>query len=450
MQQQKNARKHRAPRRDFLKSAGVAAAGLSLAGAASITRAAEPAAGAKQEVLALKGGPKSVTTSEDSGCARWPLFAADEEKAVLDVIRTPNYEPNAALERDWQEYFKVPYAKAYCNGTGALTTMFFALNLPPGSEVMVPSYTFFATIMPMRLFGLVPVFVDINPRTLNLDLEDAKRRLTKNTKAILPVHWIGLPADMDHICDWAKEKGLIVMEDSCHAHGASLKGRLMGTWGEMAAYSFQCSKPLPGIEGGMANYQKKEYYERGVTFGHYDAPSSFPDDSPYRQYVGSGLATKLRMHPVAATLVRTQLPKLRKRNLEGAAQIRRLNDRLTQLPGLYEQTSGRTDMVRLYYSWNMLFIDEAEAGMSRDMCIKALQAEGVSVAPCEYTLQHKLPVYRQAQWWHHLPQIPELPNSDRANATSIALPYFTSERPELIEQYVKAFEKVWAHRKELT
>jgi dTDP-4-amino-4,6-dideoxygalactose transaminase len=448
MQRHHNDRDSVTRRREFLKSAGAAAAGVYLAGAAPLTRAADPAPAATKETLAVKGGPKAVTVS-DQGAAHWPQYGADEEKAVLNVIRAPNYEPNAALEQDWKEYFKVPYAKAYCNGTSALTTMFFALNLPAGSEIMVPSYTFFATIMPMRLFGLVPVFVDINPRTLNFDLEDAKRRLTKNTKAVLPVHWIGLPAEMDHICDWSKEKGLIVLEDSCHAHGASLKGKLMGTWGEMAAYSFQYTKPLPGIEGGMANFQKREHFERGVSFGHYDVPASFPDDSPYKQYAGSGLATKLRMHPVTAALVRTQLPGLRKRNTEGAAQIRRLNDRLTQLPGLFEQTNGRTDMVRLYYAWNMLFIDEAKAGMSRDACIKALQAEGVSAAPLAYTLQHKLPVYKQAEWWHHLPAIPELPNSDKANATSISLPYFTSERPELIDQYIKAFEKVWAHRREL-
>ena len=397
MQSQTNDPKSVSPRRGFLKSAG-AAAGLCLAGAAPLVRAADDAVAPKTGVLAIKGGPKAVTASED-GAARWPLYGPEEDKAVLDVVHYASYGQNAALEQDWKDYFKVPYAKAYCNGTSALTTMFFALNLPAGSEVMVPSYTFFATILPMRLFGLVPVFVDINPRTLNFDLKDAKRRLTKNTKAVLPVHWIGLPADMDHICDWAKEKGLIVMEDTCHAHGASLKGRLMGTWGEMAAFSFQGSKPLPGIEGGMANYRKGEYFERGVSFGHHDAQGVFPDDSIYKQYGGSGLAMKLRMHPVAAALVRTQLPGLRKRNIEGAAQVRRMNDRLTQLPGLYEQTSGRTDMVRLYYSWNMLFIDEAKAGMSRDACVKALQAEGVSAAPCVYPLQHRLPAYRHAQWW---------------------------------------------------
>ena len=238
-------------------------------------RAQSTAAAAKSETLAINGGPKAVTAASGNA-TRWPLYGPEEEKAVLALVRNPDYAPLAELEKDWKKHYQVPYAKPYCNGTSALTTMFFALNLPPGSEIMVPSYTFFATIVPMRLFGLVPVFVDINPRTLNFDLEDAKRRLTKNTKAVLPVHWIGLPADMDHICDWAKEKGLIVLEDSCHAHGASLQGKLMGTWGEMAAFSFQATKPLPGIEGGMANYQKKEHYERGSTFGHYDLPDGLP------------------------------------------------------------------------------------------------------------------------------------------------------------------------------
>ncbi|MEN6405471.1 MAG: aminotransferase class I/II-fold pyridoxal phosphate-dependent enzyme [Thermoguttaceae bacterium] len=448
MSQPMNHPKSVSARREFLKSAGAAAAGLYLTGHGAAALGQSSPKAANLETLAIHGGPKAVTTPKGNA-AKWPLYGSEEEKVILELVHRPTYAPNAALERDWKKFFDVPYVKAYCNGTSALTTMFFALDLPPGSEIMVPSYTFFATIMPMRLFGLVPVFVDINPKTLNFDLEDAKRRLTKNTKAVLPVHWIGLPADMDQICDWAKEKGLIVMEDACHAHGASLKGKRMGKWGVMAAYSLQGTKPLPGIEGGMANYQTQEYYERGATLGNHDAPRTFPADSPYRQYDGSGLGLKMRMHPMAAALARVQLRGLDARNTAGAAQVRRLNDRLMQLPGLAEQTSGRTDMDRIYYAWDMLFLDEAKAGMSREKCIQALQAEGVSVGPGNYLLQHKLPVYRQSQWWHHLPTIPELPGSDTANATSIALPYFTSEHPELVEQYAKAFEKVWAHRKEL-
>lgn len=425
-------------RRTFLKTGAVAAAAV--AGQTS-------ARAANQQKLALFGGAKAVTRSS-TAAAHWPLYGAEEEQAVLKLVKSPSYEPLTQLEKAWKQYYKIPYCKAQCNGTAALSAMFFALNLPAGSEIMVPSYTFFATIVPMRLFGLVPVFVDIDPRTLNFDLEDAKRRLTKNTRAVLPVHWIGLPAEMDHICDWAKQKGLIVMEDSCHAHGARLKGRLMGTWGEMAAFSFQGSKPLPALEGGMANYQNREYYERGTAYGHYDAPVGFGADSAYSKYYGSGLGVKTRMHPMAGALACCQLKGLEARNAAGTAQIRRLNDRLIHLPGLYEQRC-RPDAQRLYYGINMLFIDEKKAGMTRAACVKALQAEGVSAGASSYRLQHKLPLYADPQWWHHKPTIPNLPNSDLANATAISLPYFTSDQPELVEQYAAAFEKVWAHRAEL-
>lgn len=428
-------------RRTFLKSTGAMAAGLALAGQ-SIARGAA-------EQLAVKGGPKAVTTAQAASAARWPLYGPEEEAAMLELVRNPSYNPNAKLEEAWKAYMDMPYARAYCNGTSALACMFCALNLPPGSEIMVPSYTFFATITPMRFFGLVPVFVDINPRTLNFDLEDAKKRLTPNTKAVLPVHWIGLPADVDLIGDWAKEKGLILLEDAAHAHGARLKGKLMGTWGRMSIFSYQMSKPLPMIEGGMGMYHEKEDFERASALGHYEMPN-IPEDSPYYKYKSSGLGLKFRMHPMSAALGLCQMKDLEARNAAGAQQTRRLNDALTQLPGLYEQSSGRKDVDRLYYAWNMLFIDEAEAGMTRDAAVEALKAEGVRADALHYTLQHTLPLYAEEEWWHHKPEIPDLPGSVKANKTCIALPYFTSEVPELVDQYIKAFEKVWAHRKELS
>ncbi len=434
--------RHSSTRRSFLASGSALAAGLA---AAAPSRAAGRGGGqAESETLAAMGGPRAVQRPQEKA-DRWPLYGPEEEQAVLELIRKPGYAPNAALAKDWKQHFGVEYVTTYCNGTSALTSMFFALDLPAGSEIMVPSYTFFATIVPMRLFGLVPVFVDIDPHTLNFDLNDAKKRLTKNTKAVLPVHWFGRPCDMDDICDWAKEKGLIVLEDACHAHGASLKGKYMGSWGVMGAFSLQQTKPLPGIEGGIGVFQTREHYERASSFGHYDIGHSFGQESPYYRYEGTGLGLKLRMHPVCAALARVQLKNLERRNTEGAAQVRSLNDRLLELPGLVEQGS-RPDAKRLYYAANMLFIDERKAGFTRDQAVKALQAEGVTARAYSYRLQHKCALYAEANWWHHPPQIPDLPGSEEANRTGIALPYFTSPVPDLLDQYVKAFQKVWAHR----
>ncbi len=431
-----------ASRRTFIKSTGVAAAGLILAPPAIAV------AGARindQEKLAIKGGPKAVTASQ-SDATTWPRYESEEEKAVLDVLRKPDYSAIDALEEDWKKHFNLPYCKAHFNGTSAITAMFFALNLPAGSEIMVPCSTFWATITPMRFFGLVPVMVDINPVTLNFDVEDAKRKLTRNTKAVFPVHYLGMPADMDYITDFCKEKGLIVLEDSCHAHGASMHGKFMGAWGRMACFSFQASKPLPAIEGGMGNYQNQEDFERATILGHYEWAGKLKGPNSKYSY---GMGMKLRMHPMAAALARCQLEKLNKRNALLKAQVRKLNDRITKLPGLYEQ-QNRKDVDRVYYSSNRFLLNENEAGMTRDNCVKALRAEGVSARAAGAQFLCDNPIFHEAEWWHHMPVIADkFPGASEVDKRGISLPFFTKEMPELNEQYIKAFEKVWANRKEV-
>ena len=245
------------------------------------------------------------------------------------------YHPLKLFEEEWKAYLNVPFVKNHFNGTSALASMYFALDLPAGSEILVPSHTFFATIVPMRLFGYVPIFVDSNPNTRCFDLEDAKRKLTPKTRAMVPMHPGGMPCDMDQINDFAKEKGLIVIEDAAHAHGASLKGKKMGAWGDNAIFSYQASKPLPCLEGGMGVYQKRETFERATVFGHYDAGAEFPKDSPYH-YEETGLGLKFRMHPLAAALCREQLRGLDQRNADTRRRVRQINDRLLQLPGISE------------------------------------------------------------------------------------------------------------------
>jgi len=428
----------RSSRRTFLGASGALAAGASLA-RPSGARAAEP--------LAIDGGKKAVTLPPGDS-ARWPRFGEEEIEAVGAVVRKFGYREVAAFEKDWQEHFNPPFCKSHMNGTSALTSALFALNLPPGSEVLVPSLDPWFGILPMRLFGLVPVFVDNDPRTLNFDVEDAKRRLTKNTRAIEVVHLFGLPADMEAICDFAKEKGLVILEDCAHAHSASIDGKYVGNWGQIGAFSCQGSKVLPAMEGGMANYENREYYERAATYGHYECPGRFPDDSQYKKYT-TGLGQKLRIHPLGAALARCQLRKLDEQTELERAQNHSLNSRICQLPGLYEPTLPE-GVKRVFWRWSVLFLDPAKAGMSRDTARKALRAEGVRVGTLNYSVSHRDAVYHEPDWWHHPPVIPDrLPGLEEALKNGISLPRFTKPVPELIDQYVTAFEKVWAHRAEL-
>lgn len=432
-------------RREFVQAGGVALAGLATAGAA-------PAAQESTDALALSGGPKAVTVSASrvTALTRWPRYGEAEKKALHALIDTGSfYAELPRFEKEWQDYTKASFVKAHMNGTSALTSMYFALDLPPGSEIMVPSYTFFATCLAMRFFGYVPIFIDIDPKTACFDLDDAKRKLTPRTRALVAMHSWGLPCEMDHISSWAKEKGLIVLEDAAHAHGASMQGKAMGTWGAMGIYSFQASKPMPSVEGGMGMYQTREYFERAAAFGHYEDPEKFAADSPVRRYAGTGFGQKFRMHPFAAAVARQQLRGLDERNALIASNVRALNQRLCQLPGLTEPRC-RPDQHRGYYYGNMLMFDQGKAGVSRDALIEALKAEGVRASYWDYPEQHKLAIYSESKWWHHAPAIPAaLPGTEQVNRGHIFLPQFCGEASELNEQYGKAFEKVWANRRKL-
>ncbi|MFN0165458.1 MAG: DegT/DnrJ/EryC1/StrS family aminotransferase [Bryobacteraceae bacterium] len=427
-------------RRTFVKSGAAAAVTLGVTGASA------------RETLAVNGGPKTVTfpANQHTYLTRWPRYGAAEKKALHEIIDTGKfYEELPVFEKEWREYTKSPFVKAHMNGTSALTSMFFALDLPPGAEIMVPSYTFFSTALSMRFFGYVPIFIDIHPKTATFDLDDAKRKLTKDTRALCVMHSWGLPCEMDKIQAFCKEKGLILLEDAAHAHGASMQGRAMGAWGAMGIYSFQATKVLPSIEGGMGMYQSREYFERAAAFGHYEDPPKFPKDSPNRKYEGTGFGQKYRMHPMAAVLARQQLRSLDERNALVMSQVRKMNERLIQLRGMSEPLV-RPDQKRVFYNANMLFFDEKKAGFSRASLLKALKAEGARASVWDYPEQHKMYIYSEAKWWHHPPVIPEtMPGDEQVNRTHLFVPLLYGESPELLDQYGKAFEKVWAHRGEL-
>ncbi len=432
-------------RRDFLQTGSMALLGLAMPKVA----AAAPRA---TESLAMMGGAKAVSypTDKSKALTSWPRYGQKEKDALHRLIDTNKfYEELPLFEKEWQEYTGIPYLRAHMNGSSAITSMFFAIDLEAGSEIMVPSYDFPTDCLAMRFFGYVPIFIDIHPATGTFDLDDARRKLTGRTRAVFPMHSWGLPCEMDHIRDFAKEKGLIVLEDAAHAHGASMQGKKAGTLGELAIFSFQASKPLPTVEGGMGMYQTRLHYERATAFGEYTAPEKFPADSPVHRYAGTGFGQKYRMHPFAAAVARLQLRGLDSMNALVKKNVRKLNDPLVQLTGLSEPRC-RPDQERVYYYANMLLLDPAKAGFSRDALVKALVAEGVGVTTWVYPEQHKLTIYSEPQWWHHPPVIPKsMPGDEYINSNHIFLPLMYGEADDLIDQYVRAFRKIWAHRSQL-
>ncbi len=426
------------------------------AGSAALLSLAMPPSGAAQprpsESLAMLGGPKAVSFPADKfkELTRWPRYGQNEKDALNRLIDTNAfYEELPLFEKEWQAYTGIPFLRAHINGSSAINSMLFAIDMEPGSEILVPSYDFPTDCVAMRFFGYVPNFVDIDPATGCFDLEDARKRITTRTRAIFPMHSWGMPCEMDHIRAFAKEKNLIVLEDAAHSHGASMQGKKTGTWGDLAIFSYQASKPMPTVEGGMGMYYNRLHYERATAYGEYSAPATFPLDSPVHRYAGTGYGQKYRMHPFAAAIGRVQLRGLDAHNALVNKNVRRMNDALIQLTGLSEPRV-RPDQQRVYYYANMVLLDSTKAGFSRDALKKALRAEGVDATTWVYPEQHKLTIYRESQWWHHLPAIPtSLPGDDYINGQHIFLPLIYGEADDLIDQYIKAFQKVWAHRSQL-
>jgi len=445
MKTNENPEKLNEGRRSFLQAGSAALFGVTIPEALSAPARAT-------ESLALFGGPKAVSFPDDKyqELTRWPRYGQAEKDALHQLIDSNGFYNELPLfEAEWKEYTGIPFVRAHMNGSSAITSMFFAIDLEPGSEIMVPSYDFFVDCLGMRFFSYVPIFIDIDPATACFNLDDARRKFTSRTRAVFPMHSWGLPCEMDHIRAFAREKDLIVLEDAAHSHGASMQGKKTGTWGDLAIFSFQASKVLPTVEGGMGMYHTRLHYERALAFGEYTAPETFRTDSPMHRYAGTGCGQKYRMHPFAAALGRVQLRGLDAHIAMVEKNVRRQNDPLVQLTGLSEPRC-RADQKRAYYNANMLLLDSAKVGISRDALVKALKAEGVNASTWVYPEQHKLTIYSEPQWWHHPPVIPtSMPGNDFINNQHIFLPLFYGEADDVIDQYVKAFQKIWAHRSQL-
>lgn len=183
-----------------------------------------------------------------------PDITEKEIEAVCDVLRTPNLSLGPKLpefEAAFAKYVGLKRAVAVNSGTSGLFLSLLSLGIGPGDEVIVTPFTFIASSNTIMMTGAKPVFVDIDPKTLNIDPAKIKSAITKKTKAIMPVEAFGSPADFDKICQIAEKNKLIVLEDSCEALGSELNGKKAGTFGKMSVFAFYPNKQITTGEGGM-------------------------------------------------------------------------------------------------------------------------------------------------------------------------------------------------------
>ena len=188
-------------------------------------------------------------------------YGAEELVAAVDVFLSGQLTmgPHVTIfENDWSSFLPTAFSVMTNSGSSANLLMLSALaftgtenHLQPGDEVIVPAVAWSTSVFPIAQVGCVPVLVDVNLDTLNIDPDQVERAITPRTRAIMPVHLLGNPCDMHALMDIARRYGLWVIEDCCEAHGASVDGQLVGTFGELAAFSFFYSHHMTAIEGGV-------------------------------------------------------------------------------------------------------------------------------------------------------------------------------------------------------
>lgn len=406
------------------------------------------------DTLALFGGapvrPRPFTA--------WPIFGEAEEARLLRALRSGNWGRLDGQEVDeFENRFAAmhgcKHGIAVVNGTVALRIALLAGGIRAGDEVIVPSYTFVSSASAVVEANAIPIFADVDLHTFNLDPKAVEAAITPRTRAIIPVHFAGQPADMDAIMAIARAGGLVVVEDAAHAHGASYQGRPAGSIGQMAAFSFQSSKNLTAGEGGIIITNDDGLAESCRSIHNC---GRVPDGVWYEHHVISG---NYRLGEFQGAVLNSQLDRLEEQTVTRDRNGQYLASRLAALPGLHPQARP-ADCTRHSYHLFMLRLDAAGFGAPRAAVLRALEAEGV---PCSGGYGFSLPrqpLFLNQAFGPFLPGAAErvdygltrCPNSDLLCAEQcIWLEHrLLLGSREDVDDIVRAFDKVHEHRDALT
>ncbi|MBI3456097.1 MAG: DegT/DnrJ/EryC1/StrS family aminotransferase [Candidatus Rokubacteria bacterium] len=358
-----------------------------------------------------------------------PWLSENVRRYVLDCVESGWIsslgEYVGRFEREFARFCEARHAVATANGTTALHLALATLGIGPGDEVLVPDLTFVATANVVHYTGATPVFVDADPATWTLDPDDARRKVTARTRAIIPVHVYGHPADLDPLLALAEARGLEVVEDAAEAHGARYKGRRVGALGRIGAFSFYGNKIITTGEGGMVVTNDPALAERAAFLRDHAM-------DPKRRYYHPEVGFNYRMTNIQAAIGCAQLEQaeaiLDRRKAIAAAY----EAGLAGIPGLTGPPAAPW-AENVYWMYSVLI--GPAFGRDRDAVREGLRARGVDSRPFFVPL-HELPPYRSDA---------PFPVATALSRTGINLPSGTGLTPEEIATVCRALRELARH-----
>ncbi|SRR5216683_54689 len=422
--------------------------------------------------LALLGGEKAVRG--DHVLQKWPLITPADRQAVISTLdrgEVAYYGRDGwvrELEDRFARYHDIEFALAVDSGTQALHSAFFGLGFGPGDEVLVPTYTFVTTVTPLLQLGATPCLCDCDPETGNILPAEVERKVNDRTRGVVVTHMWGHPCEMDELTALARARGLRLVEDCSHAHGARYRGRVVGTFGDAACFSLQAKKIVTGGTGGVMITGDQECYERAVLLGHYRKRSSDSVVSEtYKDFADTGLGLNYRMHPLAAALAASQFGRLDEIINARTGRLSYLSRCLAEVHGVTPPITRDYVSRGAFYGYKPFFAEAECVGVPKRLYVEALRAEGVSVEMPGTTPIHRSALYTDmsAGLFHYGTRRcnksgdrrllsggtegEHFPNCESFLSRVLDHTTFTHEPFALIDQYVEAFSKVYGHLDEL-
>lgn len=335
------------------------------------------------EKLAIAGGTPVLQRSD---VKNWPVLTEDDRRlvnSVLDsgIVAGGSAPQVTALEKEWAQYVGTKHCLTACSGTACLHMSLAAMGVGPGDEVITAAFTFLASASCALHQNAIPIFVDIDPKTYCMDPSKIEAAITERTKAIIPVHIHGCPADMDAIIPIAKKHNLAIIEDACQAHGAVYKGKNVGTMGDVGCFSLNNLKNLCGGEGGLLVTNDPDVIEKATLIRCFG--DEVDEESHRRKYNASILGYMYRNQELPAALARAQLMHLDEVNDIRIANANYLTQEIGKIPGVIPPYCP-PDCKHTYWMYNVRF-DPKAAGVDASpvkfrMAIeKALYKEGMLI-----------------------------------------------------------------------